>query len=34
MELQAGNYTIRVTAKDYSGNEAVNGKELEFVVGH
>ncbi|MNM64930.1 hypothetical protein D3C81_763470 [compost metagenome] len=31
-ELMPGNYTIRITAKDYSGNEAVGGRDLAVVV--
>lgn len=31
-ELLPGDYTIRITAKDFSGNEAVAGRELAMVV--
>ncbi len=31
-ELQPGQYTLRITAKDYSGNEAVVGRELRVWV--
>ncbi|MCD9085726.1 NHL repeat-containing protein [Stenotrophomonas sp. SY1] len=31
-ELLPGNYTVRVTAKDYSGNEAASGRELQLQV--
>ena len=32
MELQPGNYTIRITAKDYSGNEAALGNRLDISI--
>ena len=32
MELQPGNYTIRITAKDYSGNEAALGSRLDISI--
>lgn len=32
MELQPGNYTIRITAKDYSGNQAVAGSTLDISI--
>src|SRR5690606_4936826 len=31
-ELQPGNYTIRISAKDFSGNEAVAGRELQLLL--
>jgi DNA-binding beta-propeller fold protein YncE len=31
-ELPAGDYTVRITAKDYSGNEAAAGRELLVKV--
>ncbi|WP_296250497.1 gluconolaconase [uncultured Stenotrophomonas sp.] len=34
MELQPGNYTIRITAKDYSGNEAALGNRLDISIAH
>ncbi|WP_282268487.1 gluconolaconase [Stenotrophomonas sp. PS02298] len=34
MELQPGNYTIRITAKDYSGNEAALGNRLDVSIAH
>ncbi|HEX5097818.1 MAG TPA: gluconolaconase, partial [Acidimicrobiia bacterium] len=33
-ELQPGNYIIRVTARDFSGNEAGSGRDLAVVVGN
>lgn len=32
MELQPGNYTIRITARDYSGNEAALGSRLDISI--
>ncbi len=31
-ELQPGNYTIRISAKDFSGNEAVAARELQLLL--
>ncbi len=31
-ELPAGDYTLRITARDYSGNEAVDGRDLPLKV--
>ncbi|MGE8282119.1 MAG: gluconolaconase [Stenotrophomonas sp.] len=30
--LQSGNYTIRISAKDFSGNEAMVGRELQLLL--
>ena len=30
--LPAGNYTLRITARDYSGNVASTGRDLELVL--
>ncbi len=30
--LQPGNYTIRISAKDFSGNEAMVGRELQLLL--
>jgi len=32
LELQSGNYTIRISAKDFSGNQALVGNTLEISV--
>ncbi|MNJ78996.1 hypothetical protein D3C77_768860 [compost metagenome] len=31
-ELAPGNYTIRITAKDYSGNEAVGDMPIKVIT--